>query len=126
MIATLKGVVVEKLAELVVIDVGGVGYGLLVTAEDHGRLVVDEPTKLYVYEYIRENAHDLFGFVDLKPKALFELLRSVNGVGPKMALNMISVGATEEVRAAIASGDIKFIQAANGVGKRVAERVVVI
>jgi Holliday junction DNA helicase RuvA len=125
MIATLNGVVSEKLAEVVVLDVQGVGYGLLVPAEDYGRLVAGEPAKLYIYEHIREQAHDLFGFLTRDTKSLFEQLLDVNGVGPKMALNMLSIGSAEAVRQAIASGDVKFIQQANGVGKRVAERVVV-
>jgi Holliday junction DNA helicase RuvA len=125
MIATLNGVVSEKLADLVVLDVNGVGYGLLVPAEDYGRLAVGEQAKLYVYEHIREQGHDLFGFLTRDTKALFEQLLDVNGVGPKMALNMLSIGSAAAVRQAIASGDVKFIQQANGVGKRVAERVVV-
>lgn len=125
MIATLSGIVQEKLADMAVIDVQGVGYGLYVTAEDHGRLVKGEKVKVYVYEYIREQAYDLFGFLTRDTKALFEQLLNVNGVGPKMALNMLSIGSAQGVREAIAAGDVKFIQQANGVGKRVAERVVV-
>jgi Holliday junction DNA helicase RuvA len=125
MIATLNGVVSEKLADVVVLDVQGVGYGLLVPAEDYGRLALREPAKLYVYEHIREQVHDLFGFLTRDTKSLFEQLLDVNGVGPKMALNMLSIGSGQAVRQAIASGDVKFIQQASGVGKRVAERVVV-
>lgn len=125
MIATLKGVVSEKLADIVVLDVQGVGYGLYVTAEDYGRLAPGEEARIYIYEYIREQAHDLFGFLAKDTKALFELLLSVNGVGPKMALNMLSIGSAQDVRQAIAAGEVKFIQQANGVGKRLAERVVV-
>jgi len=125
MIATLTGKVSEKLANLVVIDVAGVGYGVYMTAEDHGKLKTSEPAKVYIYEHIRENSHDLFGFTSEQTKVLFEQLIEVNGVGPKMALNILSIGTVNEVRAAIASGDVKFIQAANGVGKKVAERVVV-
>lgn len=125
MIATLSGVVDEKLADTIVLEVQGVGYGMQVTAEDYGRLAADETTKLYVYEHIREQSHDLFGFLSRDTKNLFEQLLAVNGVGPKMALNMLSIGSPTDVRQAIASGDVKFIQGANGVGKRVAERVVV-
>lgn len=125
MIAILSGVVSEKLADVVVLDVQGVGYGLLVPAEDYGRLAAGEPAKLYIYEHIREQAHDLFGFLSRDTKVLFEQLLDVNGVGPKMALNMLSIGSGQEVRQAIAAGDVKFIQQASGVGKRVAERVVV-
>lgn len=125
MIATLTGQIAEKIADIVVLDVQGVGYGLLVAAEDFGTLSVGNPAKLYVYEHIREQAHDLFGFRTLDTKQLFEQLLGVNGVGPKMALSVLSTGTTNEVRTAIASGDTKFIQMAQGVGKRVAERIVV-
>ena len=125
MIATLSGRVSEKLGDIVVLDVTGVGYGLNVTSEDFGVLSVGEEAKVYVYEHIREQSHDLFGFISKETQALFEQLLSVNGVGPKMALNMLSVGPNSGVKQAIASGDVAFIQQANGVGKRLAERVVV-
>jgi Holliday junction DNA helicase RuvA len=125
MIATLSGVVSEHVGGQVVLDVQGVGYGLQVTTEDMGRLTSGQPVKLYVYEHIREQAHDLYGFVSLDTKQLFEQLLDVNGVGPKMALNILSIGNGTEVRTAIAGGDTKFISQAQGVGKRVAERVVV-
>lgn len=125
MIATLTGTVSEKLAELVVLNVQGVGYGLLVPIEDYGKLSSGDKAKFYIYEHIRENAHDLYGFTQIDTKRLFEQLLDVNGVGPKMALSILGVGSVEDVRGAIAAGDTKRIQQANGVGKRVAERVVV-
>lgn len=125
MIATLTGKVAEKIADVVVLDVGGVGYGLLMPGEDFGALGVGQEAKVYVHEHIREQAHDLFGFTSLEVMQLFEQLLGVNGVGPKMALSVLSTGTAGQVRAAIASGDLKFIQAAQGVGKRVAERIVV-
>jgi holliday junction DNA helicase RuvA len=125
MIATLSGVVAEKLGEQVVLDVAGVGYGVLVCIEDFASLNLGQETKVYIYEHIRENTHDLYGFTKLDAKDLFELLLSVNGVGPKMALSILNLGTSNEVRLAIAEGNLKFIQAASGVGKRVAERVVV-
>lgn len=125
MIATLSGVVSEKLDEFIVVEVRGVGYGLLVCIDDYSRLVVGDTVKLYVYEHIRENSHDLYGFVGLDTKKMFEQLLGVTGIGPKMALSILGLGPAEKVRQVIASGDTKFIQMANGVGKRVAERVVV-
>ncbi len=125
MIALLTGTIAEKIADTVIIDVRGVGYGVLVTTEDYGLLTPGSAAKLYVYEHIRENMHDLFGFVKLDTKQLFEQLLNVNGVGPKMALSVLSIGSTSEVRQAIAAGDTKLIQRANGVGKRVAERIIV-
>lgn len=115
----------DKYGAEVVLDVHGLGYGLFVTTEDFGRLASGEQSRLFVYEHIREQSHDLFGFLDRDTKLLFEQLLGVNGVGPKMALNVLSVGTSSEVRIAIAGGDVKTIQKASGVGKKVAERVVV-
>lgn len=125
MIAHLEGVIREKQLDHVVVDVGGVGYGVFVAAEDLNTLELEKPAKLYIYEYIREQAHDLFGFSQKSTKLLFEKLLEVNGVGPKMALNMLSIGSADSLKKAIAGGDTVFIQSASGVGKRVAERVVV-
>ncbi|HEY1835752.1 MAG TPA: Holliday junction branch migration protein RuvA [Candidatus Saccharimonadales bacterium] len=125
MIATLSGTVAEKLLDTVVLDVHGVGYGVFVPSDDYGALAQGQSAKVYVYEHIREASHDLFGFLKLDTKNFFEQLLGVNGIGPKMALSVLSIGNIDHVRAAIASGDVKFIQRASGVGKRVAERIVV-
>lgn len=125
MIAKLSGVVDELGTDNIVLNVQGVGYGVFVSSDDAGRLTSGDQATLYIYEHIREQQHDLFGFVTRDDKAFFEQLLGVNGIGPKMALNMLSIGTAQAVRQAIASGDVKFIQRANGVGKRVAERVVV-
>ncbi len=124
-IAKLSGRVAEKLAEVVVVDVGGVGYGVYVPLEDLAAANTGDPIRVYVYEHIRENSHDLYGFTKLGAKKLFEQLLDVTGVGPKMALNVLGVGSADTVRQAIAAGDTKFIQSATGVGKKVAERIVV-
>jgi Holliday junction DNA helicase RuvA len=125
MIATLKGKIAEKTLDMVVMECGGVGYGIYVPFEDFGALTEGQEAKLFIYEHIRENTHDLFGFRNIESKILFEQLLSVNGVGPRMALSVLSVANLQTVRRAIASGDTKFISQAVGVGKRVAERVVV-
>ena len=125
MIATLSGKVSEHVDEAIVLDVSGIGYSLWVTQEDWAHLTVGSDAKLYIYEHIREQSYDLFGFTTLNTKKLFELLLSVNGVGPKMALALLCVGSIQDVRQAIAEGNVKFLQAASGVGKKVAERVVV-
>lgn len=125
MIATLSGEVSEKINDLLVVNVHGVGYGVLSPAEDYGKLASGDEVKLYIYEHIRENSHDLYGFTQLDTKRLFLQLLDVTGVGPKMALNILGIGSVEDVRRSIASGDTKFLTAAPGVGKRVAERVVV-
>ncbi len=125
MIATLHGAVAEKMIDSVVLDVQGVGYGLQVTAEDFGRLVLGERAKLYVHEHIREQAHDLFGFVQFDTQKLFEQLLDVKNVGPKVAMAVLDIGTAANVRGAIAAGDVKLLQSAKGVGKRAAEQIVV-
>ena len=125
MIATLSGVIAEKIGAQAVIDIAGVGYGVLLTTGNLDRLVVGDKTKLYIYENIREDTHDLFGFLQLSDKQLFEQLLSVKNVGPKVAMSVLDIGNANDVRAAIASGDVKRLQTAKGVGKRAAEQIVV-
>lgn len=125
MIATLRGVVTEKIGSVAIVEIGGVGYGLLLTTSDLGRVNTGEPAKLYVYENIKEDTYDLFGFIRLDDKRLFEQLLSVKNVGPKVAMSVLDIGMANEVRSAIASGDVKRLQTAKGVGKRAAEQIVV-
>lgn len=125
MIATLSGVLSEKLADTVVLDVQGVGYGLFVTVDDYSSVHVGDPVKFYVHEHIREQAYDLFAFTNLDTKLLFEQLLGVKNVGPKVAMAVLDIGPASSVRAAIANGDVKTLQSAKGVGKRAAEQMVV-
>lgn len=124
MIARLKGEVVDN-AGGIVIDCGGVGYGVLVTLSDLGKLRLNQPATLFIYEHIKEDSHDLFGFIERSTKKLFEQLLSVKNVGPKSALAVLDTGSSDQVRAAIAGGDVKFLQGAKGVGKRAAEQIIV-
>ena len=125
MIAHVKGVVTEKLLTSVIVDVQGVGYEVNVAATDYDRATLNETIKFYTYHQVREQSQDLFGFSTLAAKKLFELLISVQGVGPKAGLSILSLGDSEVVRNAIANSDSAFVSKASGVGKRIAERVVV-
>lgn len=125
MIAHVSGVVAEKFGSSVIVDVHGVGYEVSVAAGDYDQALLNEPMKFYTYHHIREQSQELFGFTSLAAKKLFEMLITVQGVGPKAALAILSLGDSELVRNAIANGDSAFITKASGVGKRIAERVVV-
>ena len=125
MIAHVEGTVTEKLLTSVILDVHGVGYEVNVAVGDYDRALLNESVKFYTYHHIREQSQELFGFSTLAAKKLFELLITVQGVGPKAALSILSLGDSEIVRNAIASSDGAFVSKANGVGKRIAERVVV-
>lgn len=125
MIAHVSGTVAEKFAGAVVIDVGGIGYEVSVPVGDFDAVNLDQSVKFYTYHHVREQAEELFGFSTLAAKKLFELLITVQGVGPKAALAILSLGDAETVRNAIANADSAFVQKAAGVGKKTAERVVV-
>lgn len=125
MIATLRGIISEQDITSVVIECGGVGYGVLVTSADHAAMTLGQEHKLYIYENIKEDAHDLIGFKSKDSKALFQQLLTVKNVGPKGALAVLDIGSADTVRAAIAGGDVKLLQSAKGVGKRAAEQIVV-
>jgi holliday junction DNA helicase RuvA len=125
MIAYLSGVVAMQEINRVIVDVGGVGYGVQVSVQDRSKLLTKEPVKLFIYENIREDSHDLYGFLDETSRQLFEQLLSVKNVGPKVALSVIDIGNETMVRTAIANGDVKLLQSAKGVGKRAAEQMVV-
>lgn len=125
MIAHVSGIVVEKFGSSLIVDVHGVGYELQVAIGDYDATQLESNVKFYTYHHIREQSQDLFGFSSLAAKKLFEMLITVQGVGPKAALAILSLGNSEQVRNSIANSDSAYITQASGVGKRIAERVVV-
>lgn len=125
MIARLRGEIIEHEDARVIVDCGGVGYGVQVCYDEQQKLTLGSRCDLYIAEQIKEDAHELFGFSAKSRRQLFGLLISVNGVGPKAGMAILNIGTEGQVRSAIASGDTKFISAAKGVGKKVAERAVV-
>ena len=125
MIAHISGIVSAKNNTSIVIDVGGVGYEIQITLGDFNKAVMGEKVTFQTYHHIREQSQELFGFLNMDAKRLFEQLLSVKNIGPKAALAVLDIGQSSIVRAAIASGDVKFLQSAKGVGKRAAEQMVV-
>lgn len=125
MIAHIFGNVAEKFGSTITVDVNGVGYEINVAANDYDTVKYGDAVKFYTYHHIREQSQELFGFSSLAAKKLFELLITVQGVGPKVALAILSLGQAEHVRNAIANADSVYIGKASGVGKKTAERVVV-
>lgn len=125
MIAYLEGKVVLSSLEGLIVEVNGVGYGVAVSPAEQPLIKTGEITKLYIYEHIKEDLHDLYGFLNISSRDLFVQLLSVKNVGPKVALAVMGLGNEGSVRLAIASGDVKTLQSAKGVGKRAAEQMVV-
>jgi Holliday junction DNA helicase RuvA len=124
MISRLRGEVVTRSATGIVLDVGGVGYLVNPTASARRRAERGGEVVLETYLQVREDVLQLFGFADAAERELFELLLSVQGVGPKVALAIVSGSSPEELRRAIALEDTARFQAIPGIGKKTAERVV--
>lgn len=120
----LRGSVTFATPDRVVLDVGGVGFSLAVSANTAACVRVGEEATLYTYLNVREDALDLFGFSDREEQASFLLLTSVSGVGPKAALSILSAVTPSALALAIVSGDEKALCAAQGVGKRIASRII--
>ena len=108
---------------LAVIDCGGVGYGCRVTAYTAGQLKLNQTARLYITESIREDAFDLYGFISREEQRCYELLTSVNGVGPKAAMAILAAG-PQNFTLAVMTGDEKLLTAAQGVGKKIAQRII--
>ena len=120
----INGTVAEVAPNLAVLDCGGVGFQLNVSNYTAGALKTGERTKLLTYVYIREDIFEIYGFSTKTEKRCFELLLGVSGVGPKAALSILSVAPPENLILSIVSGDEKAIMAAQGVGKKIAQRVI--
>ena len=108
---------------LAVIDCGGVGYGCRITAYTAAQLKLNQPAKLFITESIREDAFDLYGFISREEQHCYELLTSVTGVGPKAAMAILSAG-PQNFTLAVMTGDEKLLTAAQGVGKKIAQRII--
>lgn len=125
MIASVRGTVIDMGAAHVVIECGGVGHLVTVTARTGATLTRGEEGFLLTTLVVREDAMTLYGFASSQEREMFELLQTVSGLGPRLAMAVLQVLDPTDVAAAVAAGDSKRLQAANGVGKRMAERMLV-
>jgi holliday junction DNA helicase RuvA len=126
MIAKLRGTLAEKAPGEVVVDVGGVGYHALISLSTFCRLPdTGRPIDLFTVTNLRENALELFGFADRKERAAFMLLRGVSGIGPRMALTILSGISADDLREVLRSGRSERLVAVPGIGKKTAERLLV-
>ena len=124
MLYYLSGTVTVLEPGIAVIDCSGVGYGCRVTAYTASQLKLDKPAKLYITESIREDAYDIYGFISREEQHCYELLTSVTGVGPKAAIAILSTGGPQNFTLAVMTGDEKLLSAAPGVGKKIAQRII--
>ena len=124
MLYFLEGTVAELNPDSVVINCGGVGYETSVTPNTVSSLKIGETCRLYVTESIGEDHYDLYGFLSGAEKKWFRYLTSVSGVGPKAALSVLSYNTTDVITAALLNGDEKVFTACPGVGKKIAQRII--
>lgn len=126
MISYLKGTIIKKTPQEIVVDIGGVGYKVFIPLstyfklEDKGKLI-----ELFVSTYLKDDSINLFGFLTEEEKTLFERLIKISGIGPKLALNILSGLGPEEFREVLIKGDTKRISVIPGVGKKTAMRLIV-
>src|SRR5579871_1289061 len=127
MITFLHGKLVESLPTQAIVDVHGVGYEVLIPVSSHAKLpALGAEVHLLTHLVVREDAHTLYGFMTSAERELFRLLiNTVSGIGPKIALNVLSGISVTAFRGAVANGDVKALSQISGVGKKTAERIVV-
>ncbi len=125
MIEYIKGELTELTPALATVEAAGVGYGLNISLNTFSAIQGKKEVKLYVYEAIREDAYQLYGFVNRKEREMFELLITVNGVGTNTARMMLSGMSVSELCNAISTGNAKLIQSIKGIGKMTAQRIIV-
>lgn len=125
MIAHIQGKLVEKSPTEVVVDCGGVGYQINISLHTYSLLPNTDFIKLYTYVQIKEDAHNLFGFVEKTEREIFKMLLSVSGIGASIARTMLSSLEPKQVIQAIASGDVGTIQSIKGIGVKTAQRVII-
>jgi Holliday junction DNA helicase RuvA len=125
MIGLLKGKIELLKRPFVIIDVNGVGYKVLVPETIYAKLSLGESVKIFTYTYVREDALDLFGFLEAEDLGLFESLLTVSGVGPKTALNIFSFGERKEIIEAIIKGDVTFFTSVPRLGTKNAQKIII-
>lgn len=125
MIGFLSGKIEDARYGIIYLNVGDVGYKVNIVPDIKiNEPMVGQQAKLYIHEQIREDAHDLYGFLDFAEFELFEKLISVNGVGPKAGMLIMSVATPEKIISAITSEDLSFFTAISGIGKKVAAKII--
>ncbi|MEK7532363.1 MAG: Holliday junction branch migration protein RuvA [Patescibacteria group bacterium] len=124
MITRITGTIVERGPELVVLEAGGIGYALRVPATLAVGLRDGEVVTLHTHFHVREDAQELYGFSDRASLLFFEKLIGISGVGPKTAIHIMALGTVAEIKTAVAREDVAFLTSVSGVGRKIAERIV--
>lgn len=126
MITFLRGNLVEKEPTRIVLDVGGIGYELSIPLSSYDRLdTIGNPCFIHTFFHVREDRQQLFGFMTELERDMFKLLCGISGIGPKLALSALSGLSVRDIKSAVFEGDVKRISSISGIGKKMAERIVI-
>ncbi len=126
MITFLEGMLVEKQPARIVLNVGGVGYEVWIPLSSYDRLGAPNTVcRVLTYHHVREDAQILYGFMTAGERRLFELLLTISGIGPRIALSALSGMSVRELKAAVAENDVKRLNSISGIGRKTAERIVI-
>lgn len=124
MIGSLKGTVSIKNDRFVIIDVGGVGYNVFFSTNALTSIKIEDEIKCFTHLSVRENALDLYGFLDQEELNFFILLNGISGIGPKSALAILSLAPPETLRKAVIASDISYLTKVSGIGRKNAEKII--
>lgn len=124
MISYLKGLISYKLKSKVIIEVNNIGYSVFVSENFLNDLKIGEETQIFTFQNVKEDALDLYGFKTLEELEFFELLISISGIGPKSGLSVLAVAKISDIKESIVRGDSHLLTKVSGIGKKIAERVV--
>jgi Holliday junction DNA helicase RuvA len=124
MIAYLKGQIILKEAAFLIVETGGVGYRVAVTAETLSTIGTETTCQLWIHHVIREDSSDLYGFIDRESLDFFELLITISGIGPKTALGVLNASSIDNLKTAVSTGETSYLTKISGIGKKLAEKIV--
>lgn len=124
MIGSLRGTVIEVSPTGLLLEIQGIGYSIITTRSVLSKTTSGEQMFVYIHDHVREDAHDLYGFVTHGELTFFEQLIGISGVGPKLAMTMLSGGTVDDLRAAIMAGDLSRLTNVPGIGKKTAQKIV--
>ena len=124
MISYLKGKISYKLKSSIIIEVNNIGYSVFVGENFLNELKVGQELEIFTHQYVREDSLDLYGFKNLEELEFFELLISISGIGPKSALSVLAIAKLSDIKESIVRGDSHLLTKVSGIGKKIAERVV--
>lgn len=125
MIGSLKGKVALRTDKFLVVETGGVGYKISVSPDILSKTKSGEETSLWIHTHVREDAIDLYGFLNLEELNFFEMLLGVSGIGPRSALAILGIATIKTLRQAIGTGDTSYLTKISGIGRKTAEKIVI-